>query len=218
MEQVLPPMASDVFYPLMYVHSMYSNMVDKLTQSMSVRWSFYIGGDNGKLVVVKSTAPRFIEVNISPDEEYKTSNYLETNLAELDNSATPNLRSSQLHVFERDLGDSAELSAAVQGDEEQPADFLGCISRKMGLPRLLLSLTIFLSALVMIWLCISSTVTAPTQHVRTSDKPQKLSIYGDLEYLRETGEKDRAWLLSLHPQEAGEQAGPLPIKIKVGVV
>ena len=69
MDQLFQPAMSpaDVFYPLLYVHNMYSNMVDKLTQTMTVRWSFYMQGDNGKLVVVKSASPRIIEYAV-PDE------------------------------------------------------------------------------------------------------------------------------------------------------
>ena len=43
-----------MLYPLMYVHSLYSNMIDKAYQHMSVRWSFYMAAGDGKLVVIKS--------------------------------------------------------------------------------------------------------------------------------------------------------------------
>ena len=55
--------------------------------------------------------------------EYKTSNYLETNLEALDNSATPNFKHSEMHVFERDLMGPREVVAKVEDD--QPTDFLG---------------------------------------------------------------------------------------------
>ena len=42
---------------------------------------------------------------------------------------------------------------------------------------------------------------------------QKLSIYGDLDYLKTLDNKEL--LASIHPQEAAIQAAPLPIKIKV---
>ena len=58
---------TDIFYPLLYVHNMYSNMFDKLTNTMSISWSFYMQGDNGKLIVIKSVSPRFIEIS-SPDD------------------------------------------------------------------------------------------------------------------------------------------------------
>ena len=42
---------------------------------------------------------------------------------------------------------------------------------------------------------------------------QKLSIYGDLEYLR--GMDEKPLLAAIHPQECNSNAGPLPIKVKV---
>ena len=92
--------------------------------------------------------------------DYKTSNYIETNLASVDNSATPNLKHSQVHAIDRDIGD---LSFSVK--EDQPSDWLGCIAKKTGLPRMLLSFTIFISAIVMIWLCFTTAATAPEHRV-----------------------------------------------------
>ena len=43
--------------------------------------------------------------------------------------------------------------------------WLDCVSKKSGLPRWLLSITIFLSALAMIWLCCATTATAPEQRL-----------------------------------------------------
>jgi len=42
---------------------------------------------------------------------------------------------------------------------------------------------------------------------------QKLSIFGDLEYLRDIG--DKSLLAAYAPQEISKQAPPLPIKVKV---
>ena len=43
--------------------------------------------------------------------------------------------------------------------------------------------------------------------------PQKLSIYGDLDYLK--GVDEKSIMAVVRPQEDQDQAGPLPIKIKV---
>ena len=144
--------------------------------------------------------------------DYKTSNYIETNIASLDNSITPNVKHSQVHGLEADL-DGINYAANTHAREEQPQvkvnpvrydfdnkllfltlkkhnthsfephfihitgcvckstcnfffqDWLGCIAKKTGLPRLLLSLTIFVSAIVMIWLCFTTAATAPEQKV-----------------------------------------------------
>ena len=56
---------------------------------------------------------------------------------------------------------------------------MGCIAKKTGLPRLLLSLTIFVSAIVMIWLCFTTAATAPEQKV-----PSQVSMIGPFVFTR----------------------------------
>ena len=50
----LAAVEEEMLSPLVYVHSMYSNMVDKLTPYVSVRWSFYVQPDESGLVVIKT--------------------------------------------------------------------------------------------------------------------------------------------------------------------
>merc|ERR1719210_2935697 len=171
------------------------------------------------MVVVKSQPEVYVYegpeeiVNIPEDDDYKTSNYLESNLMAVDNSATPNIRHSQLQrLVGRDFGSDSEANYAAQDAANN--DWLGCIAYRTGLPRLLLSCTIFLSAVVMIWLCLTTAATAPEHRVPA----QKLSIYGDLDYLSSMDEK--LILSKVHPQtlvsvDAEQEAGPLPIKVKV---
>ncbi|KFP06380.1 Transmembrane protein 59-like, partial [Calypte anna] len=53
-------------------------------------------------------------------------------------------------------------------DPPQPEhDFLGCMSKRSGLPRWILAACLFLSIMVMLWLSCASLVTAPEQHVKT---------------------------------------------------
>ena len=41
-----------VLYPLMYMHSMYSSMLDQVYHHMEVSWSFIMHTSDGRLVVV----------------------------------------------------------------------------------------------------------------------------------------------------------------------
>ena len=41
-------------YPFLYVHSMYSNMINKLSNSMVVSWSYYSQGEDGQMLVMRS--------------------------------------------------------------------------------------------------------------------------------------------------------------------
>ena len=51
-----------------------------------------------------------------------------------------------------------------QGQNGQHLDLLECISRKSGLPRWFIAITIFASALVVLWLCFS--LTAPPEDIK----------------------------------------------------
>ncbi|MEE6488235.1 hypothetical protein FKM82_015164 [Ascaphus truei] len=93
-------------------------------------------------------------------------------------------------------------------------DFLGCMSKRSGLPRWILAACLFLSIMVMLWLSCASLVTAPDQHI----KAQPLSINGDKEYLEDM-EKPAPFSLqpvvavTICPTEESEEAGPLPVKV-----
>ena len=76
----------------------------------------------------------------------KMSNNLETNLEVL------NDRDSTDYPQKEDFSDDAY-------------GWLDCVSKKSGLPRWLLGVTLLLSALAMIWLCCATTATAPDQRV-----------------------------------------------------
>ena len=49
-----------LLYPLMYMHGVYSNMLDKVYRRMEVSWTVFRGADSGELVVVRSE-PRIID-------------------------------------------------------------------------------------------------------------------------------------------------------------
>ncbi|CAL8268357.1 unnamed protein product [Arctogadus glacialis] len=101
-------------------------------------------------------------------------------------------------------------------DTSTEHDFLGCMSRRSGLPRWILAACLFLSIMVMLWLSCASLVTAPEQHIKT-----QLSINGDKEFIDERGHKVNPYHLTpviavtvkqLHPDEH-QEAGPLPVKV-----
>ncbi|XP_005107840.1 transmembrane protein 59 [Aplysia californica] len=201
-----------MMYPLMYMHNVYSNMVDKVTQHMSVSWSFFMQDGTGRLVVIKSH-PQVVDLDVQDFDDYSTfkgtSSGVETNIEASDNTATEMLRHSQMKSV-RSFGDEMNAARAYpwsSTEDSNNSDWLSCIARKTGIPRLLLCIIILLSAIAMIWLCMSAAVTAPEQRF-----PQKLSINGDLEYLRHLREKKG--IRGVHPQDFVE-ARPLPVKIRI---
>lgn len=52
-----------MMYPFLYMHNMYSNMVDKVTHHMSVSWSFFMQDGSGRLVVIKSQ-PQVLDMDV----------------------------------------------------------------------------------------------------------------------------------------------------------
>jgi len=198
--------------PLLYMHNMYSNMIDKVSQHMSVSWSFYMQDGTGRLVVVKSQ-PQALDMDGQDFDDYSTfrqtaNGVMESNIEPLDNTATDVFRNSQMKSL-RSLEDGINFAGQNAHEPDNISnDWLTCIAKKTGIPRLLLCLIILLSAVTMIWLCMSAAVTAPDFRI----SQQKLSINGDLEYLRHV--MQTKGLKACHPQDFVE-ARPLPTKIRV---
>ncbi|KAI0219560.1 hypothetical protein LSAT2_028914 [Lamellibrachia satsuma] len=194
---------SQNMYPFLYVHSVYSNMIEKLMVHSNIYWSFYMQPASGQMVVIKYEPEIYIEQReIIMNDNGKTSSFIESNIVAVDNSATPHLHQSQLHAVEKDISII---------DNGQAVDWMGCIVKKTGLPRVLLTFTILLSATMMIWLCISSAVTAPDQRV-SSTEPQKLSLYGDGDLDDDDDLPDCKELAAVHNSVS---TGPLPHKLQL---
>ncbi|KAK3592051.1 hypothetical protein CHS0354_019306 [Potamilus streckersoni] len=211
-----------VLYPLMFMHNVYSSMFDQMFQQMTYTWSKFFKEADGTVVIIQSQQQYpvyFYTENLDvPEEEegegedeYKTVNYPETILEALDNSATPILKNSQLKSHQNDENDDViNLSVRdLQEMEDSSNDWLSCVAKKSGLPRLLLSILLLMCAVAMIWLCLTAAATAPDH--RLFRKPQKLSINGDLEVMNAMLSQG---LKPSYPQETAE-VYPLPIKIKI---
>ncbi|GFN74611.1 transmembrane protein 59-like, partial [Plakobranchus ocellatus] len=98
-----------MMYPFLYMHNMYSNMVDKVTHQMSVSWSFFMQDGTGRLVVIKSQ-PQVVDMDFDDYSSYRgTSSVAETNIEPAEHTATEMLRHSQLKSS-RAFGD--EVNAA----------------------------------------------------------------------------------------------------------
>ena len=57
-------------------------------------------------------------------------------------------------------------------NESNQHDWLHCISNRTGLPKLLLTFALLLSCIGMIWLCMTTTVTAREQRVSSKQVVQ----------------------------------------------
>ncbi|XP_052658240.1 transmembrane protein 59-like [Harpia harpyja] len=192
-----------------------NDIVSSAQSFISSTWTFYLQADDGKVVVFQS----------QPEMEYPVLEALET---QPERPVRPgpgsSPRVSQPHTGPRAKGEKPPVKeprgkGKVQHpDPPQPEhDFLGCMSKRSGLPRWILAACLFLSIMVMLWLSCASLVTAPEQHVKT----QPLSINGDKEYLEDLDGPGAFPLppviaVTLCPTHGGEDAGPLPLKVDLG--
>lgn len=193
------------------VSSWCNDIVSSAQSFISSTWTFYLQADDGKVVVFQS----------QPEMEY-TLPELQAPRSNVADKPWPQVHShTQRPHGVRGHGEKGAAKAAgkgkhpVQHTEDPTAehDFLGCMSRRSGLPRWILAACLFLSIMVMLWLSCASLVTAPEQHIKT-----QLSINGDKEFL-DNAQKVNPYHLSpviavtVKQSEEIQEAGPLPVKV-----
>ncbi|XP_030583722.1 transmembrane protein 59-like isoform X2 [Archocentrus centrarchus] len=193
------------------VSSWCNDIVSSAQSFISSTWTFYLQADDGKVVVFQS----------QPEMEYSLPE-LQAPRSSVADKPWPQVHShTQRPHGVRGHGEKGAPKAAAKGKHplqhtEDPAvehDFLGCMSRRSGLPRWILAACLFLSIMVMLWLSCASLVTAPEQHIKT-----QLSINGDKEFL-ENAHKVNPYHLSpviavtVKQSEEIQEAGPLPVKV-----
>ncbi|XP_074643368.1 transmembrane protein 59-like [Tubulanus polymorphus] len=192
-----------LLYPLMYVQQVYTSFMSDITRHVSISWSYYLQADDGRVLVMSSQPKIFTEIRNSPKlDVFKTTNYMESSIESNDNSATPLFKNSQI---------DPDINFSIMDDQSK--DWLDCISKKTGVPRLFLMFTILMSACVMIWLSFTISATAPDQKVMS----QKLSIYGDLDYMKDGMIKDSSLLWTIIPQDIEEKSEARDVHAKVHV-
>ncbi|CAM9670341.1 unnamed protein product [Lampetra fluviatilis] len=186
-------------YPLTLVSSLCGNLMSSAQSFISSSWTFYLQADDGKVVVfqVRSAPPEvsFIFRVASSEEDVRQF-------------------AAEHEAKREERSNSGESSFQLLYEEHAKHDFLSCMSRRSGLPRWILAFTLILSIVVLLWLCCATTATAPDQYIRL---PQKLSINGDLQYLKELYLKmpldSTVPLVSVAMEDDGDEGGPLPAKV-----
>lgn len=206
--EIRPPSSSSVFD---VVSSFFSDLVSSAQSFISSTWTFYLQADDGKVVVFQS----------QPEIEYPVAEVQAPKADVTEKAWLP----SRFNTLKPHPGVPQKLDKTSSKDikpkhkpqhlesSQQEHDFLGCMSKRSGLPRWILAACLFLSIMVMLWLGCASLVTAPDQHVKT----QSMSINGDKEYL----DLEKSTPFSLEPVIAvticptieTEEAGPLPVKV-----
>ncbi|XP_044854783.1 transmembrane protein 59-like isoform X3 [Mauremys mutica] len=197
------------------VSSFCNDIVSSAQSFISSTWTFYLQADDGKVVVFQAPQSQpEIEYPV-PEAPAPKSELMEKSWpASSPNTLKPHT-GPQEKLEKPPLKEPKSKTKLQHLETQQPEhDFLGCMSKRSGLPRWILAACLFLSIMVMLWLSCASLVTAPDQHVKT----QPLSINGDKEDLEDL---DGSTPFSLHPVIAvticpaddNEEAGPLPVKV-----
>ncbi|XP_074401854.1 transmembrane protein 59 isoform X2 [Zonotrichia albicollis] len=181
-----------LLFPLTLVRSFWSDMMDSAQSFITSSWTFYLQADDGKIVIFQSKP----EVQYVPQLDQDTGGDTKGALS-LSKTAYGRAGSSQTFrgLFEERASDS----------------FFKCLSINSSW---ILTTTLVLSVLVLLWICCATVATAVEQYVPS----EKLSIYGDLEYMNEqklNRYPPSALVLVRCKTEEHEEAGPLPTKVNL---
>ncbi|XP_053153712.1 transmembrane protein 59-like isoform X2 [Hemicordylus capensis] len=213
-DEKIPDQKPTSFSVFDLVSNFCNDIVSSAQSFISSTWTFYLQADDGKVVVFQSQPE--IEYPI-PEVQAPKSEVSEKTWT-VSSSNTLNPHAGLREKLEKPPVAEPKSGAKVQAPaESQPLpehDFLGCMSKRSGLPRWILAACLFLSIMVMLWLSCASLVTAPDQHVKT----QPLSINGDKEYLDDLEVPTPYSLrpviaVAICPAEENEEAGLLPVKV-----
>lgn len=181
-----------LLFPLTLVRSFWSDMMDSAQSFITSSWTFYLQADDGKIVIFQS----------KPEVQY---------VPQLDQEAGDTKGSLSLSKTASDgrAGSSQTFQGLFEGRAND--SFFKCLSINSSW---ILTTTLVLSVLVLLWICCATVATAVEQYVPS----EKLSIYGDLEYMNEqklSRYPPSALVVVRCKTEEHEEAGPLPTKVNL---
>ncbi|XP_023671689.2 transmembrane protein 59 [Paramormyrops kingsleyae] len=188
-----------LLYPLTLVRGFWNDVMSSAHSFISSSWTFYLQADDGKVVIFQ-TEP---QIQFVPPFELPQ-----------DGEEQPLLPSKPVYKdYQRSfIQERDRYMFADRGHAEEDYNLFSCLARNPWLPGWILTTTLILSVLVLIWICCATVATAMDQYVPA----EKLSIYGDMEYVTEQK-------LTPYPPSslviisslAEEEAGPLPSKVSL---
>ncbi|KAF1383621.1 hypothetical protein PFLUV_G00133770 [Perca fluviatilis] len=192
-----------LLYPLTLVRGFWEDVMSQAHSFITSTWTFYLQADDGRVVIFQT------EPQIKFFSQFK----VETDVKEEPQKTFPGLN-PVYKEYHRTL--IQERDRDMTGDRSYDEDYnlFSCLSRNPWLPGWILTTTLILSVLVLIWICCATVATAVDQYVPA----EKLSIYGDREYVKE--EKLTPYpassLIIITSKGPEEEAGPLPSKVNLG--
>ncbi|XP_071766816.1 transmembrane protein 59 [Centroberyx gerrardi] len=194
-----------LLYPLALVRGFWDDVMSQAHNFITSSWTFYLQADDGKVVIFQ-TEP---QVQFIPQFD------LQKEVKEEPQKTFPGLSSPVYKEYHRTL--IQERDRDMFGDRsinEDDYNLFSCLSRNPWLPGWILTTTLILSVLVLIWICCATVATAVDQYVPA----EKLSIYGDMEYMKEhklTPYPASSLVIITSTGQEEEEAGPLPSKVNL---
>ncbi|XP_028987744.1 transmembrane protein 59 [Betta splendens] len=190
-----------LLYPLTLVRGFWDDVMSQAHSFVTSTWTFYLQADDGKVVIFQT----------EPQIKFFSQFGMEKEIKE---EPQNNFPGPVYKEYQRTL--IQERDRDMYGDRSYEDDYnlFSCLSRNPWLPGWILTTTLILSVLVLIWICCATVATAVDQYVPA----EKLSIYGDMEYIK----KDKltpypaSSLLIITSKGLDEEAGPLPSKVNLG--
>ncbi|XP_029971450.1 transmembrane protein 59 isoform X4 [Salarias fasciatus] len=192
-----------LLYPLTLVRGFWDDMMNQAHSFITSSWTFYLQVDDGKVVIFQS----------EPQIKFFSQFELEKDVKEDPQESFPGLNSPVYKDYQRTFVQERDRDMVRGRDYDDEYNFFGCLSRNPWLTGWILTTTLVLSVLVLIWICCATVATAVDQYVPT----EKLSIYGDQDYIKE--EKLTPYPASsllIVTSKGPEEAGPLPAKVNLG--
>ncbi|KAI5611390.1 transmembrane protein 59 isoform X1, partial [Silurus asotus] len=204
-EQLLAMMPRiHLLYPLTLVRGFWEDMMNQAHEFITSSWTFYLQADDGKVVVFQ-TGPQ-VQFVSQIDQQREELN---------EEPQNPDFGINEPVYREYSSFNQERLGVVAQDQSVSQDDYnlLNCLSRSPWIPGWILTTTLVLSVLVLIWICCATMATAADQYVPA----EKLSIYGDLEYMKEKNLKPypQSSLLIVSSLVKEDEAEALPPKLSV---
>ncbi|TNN88395.1 Transmembrane protein 59 [Liparis tanakae] len=204
-----------LLHPLTLVRGLWEDVMSQAHSFITSTWTFYLQADDGKVVIfqnnVNNMALSFV-YKTEPQVRFFSQFEVEKDVAEEPQKSFPGL-SPVYKEYHRTL--IQERDRDMTGDRSYADEYnlFNCLSRNPWLPGWILTTTLILSVLVLIWICCATVATAVDQYVPA----EKLSIYGDRENVKDQKltPYPASSLLIITSKGSEEEAGPLPSKVNL---
>ncbi|XP_028329513.1 transmembrane protein 59 [Gouania willdenowi] len=197
LEAMIPRM--HLLYPLALVRGMWEDVMNQAHSFITSTITFYLQADDGTLVIFQAEPQ--IQIFSQSDLERE---------GDVSQSSLSGMNAPVYEEYHRTLIQQRDLV----GDPSDEYNLFGCLSRSPWLTGWILTSTLMLSVLVLIWICCATVATAVDQYVPA----QKLSIYGDRDDIkgRKLTPYPASSLIIISSKGSEEEAGPLPSKVNLG--